>query len=180
MCVYIHIYIYILHIYIHIAIYIYMYYIYIYIHTYHARRLVQARGRQHRAETHGPSLAMVPVYAYIYIYICIYIYIYIHTYTHICICTANIRTEIRDFGGFDSSIFLNVRGGILMSIGNVQDNLSQQILAWRLLVGRLGVDYVRSSPSSSSAVRKSWQCAVLALRRRHPASADPRPARRTW
>ena len=32
--------------------------------------------------------------------------------------TANLRTEILDFGGFDSSIILIMRGGILMSIGN--------------------------------------------------------------
>ena len=64
------------------------------------------------------------VYMYIYIHIhtqvCIYIYIYIYMYTHILcgsgeskLSTANPRTKIMDFGGFDSSMILIVRGGIL-------------------------------------------------------------------
>ena len=50
---------------------------------------------------------------------------------------ANLRTNIMDFRGFDSSIILNVRGGILMSIGNFpvkfessnlsRDNVSREI-----------------------------------------------------
>ena len=53
--------------------------------------------------------------------------------------TANHCTKILDFRGFDSSIILIVRGGILMSKGNLPQSLSQQILAGRILVGRLGV-----------------------------------------
>ena len=34
-----------------------------------------------------------------------------------------------DFGGFDSSIMLFVRGGILMSIGDFPEDLSQAMLA---------------------------------------------------
>ena len=52
---------------------------------------------------------------------------------------ANLRTKILDFGGFDSSIILISRGGILMSIGDFPESLSQRILAGRFLVGRLGV-----------------------------------------
>ena len=33
--------------------------------------------------------------------------------------TAKLRTKILDFRGFDSSIILLLRGGILMSIGNI-------------------------------------------------------------
>ena len=47
-------------------------------------------------------------------YICVYIYIYIYTYIYI---SPNHPANIVDFGGFDSSIILNLRGGILMSIG---------------------------------------------------------------
>ena len=54
--------------------------------------------------------------------------------------TANIRTKILDFKGFDSSIVLMSRGGTLMSIGSFLESLSQQILAGIILVGRLGVD----------------------------------------
>ena len=53
--------------------------------------------------------------------------------------TANLRTKILDFIGFDSSIILILMGGILMSIGNLPEALIQQILVGRILVGRLGV-----------------------------------------
>ena len=52
---------------------------------------------------------------------------------------SNLRTEIMDFGGFDSSRILILRGGILMSIGNFPESLSQAILAEIILVGTLGV-----------------------------------------
>ena len=54
-------------------------------------------------------------------------------------CTANLRTKILDFGGFDTSNILILRGEILRSIGNLPESLSQRILAGRLLAGRLGV-----------------------------------------
>ena len=61
-----------------------------------------------------------------------------------CACkrlgTANLRTKILDFRGFDSSIILVLRGGILISTGGFPDILSQEILAGIILVGRLGVD----------------------------------------
>ena len=53
--------------------------------------------------------------------------------------TANLRTKILDVRGFDSNIILNSRGGILMSMGNFMEILSQQILVGVILVGRLGV-----------------------------------------
>ena len=52
---------------------------------------------------------------------------------------ANLRTKILDFRGFDSSRILILRGGILMSIGNFPEILSQRILVGIILVGRLGV-----------------------------------------
>ena len=52
---------------------------------------------------------------------CIYIYIYIYTYVY------NLRTKTLYFRGFDSSRVLISRGGILMSIGNFRQSLSQQI-----------------------------------------------------
>ena len=56
-----------------------------------------------------------------------------------CAGTANLRTKILDFRGLDSSIILSVSGGILRSIGNSPDMLSQRILVGIILVGRLGV-----------------------------------------
>ena len=53
--------------------------------------------------------------------------------------TANLRTKILDFGGFDSSRILILRGGILMSMGNSPGISSQGILVGTILVGRLGV-----------------------------------------
>ena len=51
----------------------------------------------------------------------------------------NLPTKILDFRGFDSNILLILRGGILTSIGNFPESLSQAILAGMILVGRLGV-----------------------------------------
>ena len=53
--------------------------------------------------------------------------------------TANPRTEILDFKGFDSSIILILGGEILMSIGHFPEMLSQRILVGIILVGTLGV-----------------------------------------
>ena len=52
--------------------------------------------------------------------------------------TANLRSKILDFGGFDSSIILILRRGILMSKGNFPESLSQAILV-AIMLGRLGV-----------------------------------------
>ena len=41
--------------------------------------------------------------------------------------TVNLRTKILDFGGFDSSRILILRGGMLMSVGSLPEMLSQQI-----------------------------------------------------
>ena len=41
-------------------------------------------------------------------------------------CTANLRTKILDFRGFDSSRILILRGGILISIGNFPESLSRR------------------------------------------------------
>ena len=51
----------------------------------------------------------------------------------------NIRAKILDFGGFDSGGILTLRGGLLMSVVNFPEDLSQQILVGIILVGRLGV-----------------------------------------
>ena len=58
-------------------------------------------------------------------------------YTYIY--TANLRTNIVDFRGFDSSIVLMLRGGIPGPIGNLPESLSQAILVGIISVGRLGV-----------------------------------------
>ena len=68
---------------------------------------------------------------------------------------ANLRTSIMDFGGFDSSIVLNLRCGILMSIGDFPESLRQAILVGKMLVGRLGVvfpDFALTTHSPPSFV----------------------------
>ena len=55
------------------------------------------------------------------------------------VSTANLHTKILDFREFDSSRVLNLRGGILMPIGNSPDILSQAILVGMILAERLGV-----------------------------------------
>ena len=57
-----------------------------------------------------------------------------------CDATANLRTEIMDFRGFDSSRILMLRGGIPRPIGDFPESVSQAILVGIILVGRLGVD----------------------------------------
>ena len=74
----------------------------------------------------------------VYIYIYIYIYIYSRRETRGGGSTANLRSKILDFGGFDSRILI-LRGGILMSIGNPLQISSQGILVGIILVRRLGV-----------------------------------------
>ena len=54
--------------------------------------------------------------------------------------TANLPTNITDFGGFDSSIILMLRGGIPRPVGNLPESLSQAMLVGIMLVGRLGVE----------------------------------------
>ena len=46
-------------------------------------------------------------------------------------CTANLRTNIMGFRGFDSSTILILRGGILASVGILPEFLRQAILASR-------------------------------------------------
>ena len=77
------------------------------------------------------------------------------------LATANLRTKILEFSGFDSSINLNSRGGILMSIGNSPEILSQRTLVGVLLEGRLGVCPPPLRPSSlqkyARRLRHSWR-----------------------
>ena len=74
------------------------------------------------------------IYIYIYMHTCVYIYIYTYIYS-----THHFSTSILDVRGFDSSIILILRGGILTPKGNFPESLSQAILAGMMLVGRLGV-----------------------------------------
>ena len=46
---------------------------------------------------------------------------------------------LEGFRGFDSSIILSLRNGILMSIGNFPESPSQRILAGTILAGSLGL-----------------------------------------
>ena len=55
---------------------------------------------------------------------------------------ANLRTKIPDFGGFHSSRIFILRDGLLVSIGNFLESLSQAILVGTILAGRLGVGII--------------------------------------
>ena len=99
----------------------------------------------------------VCVHVYVYVYMCMCICLCICSCIGICICiccamlchhikgahvvitqgtcaipchTANLRTKILDFRGFDSSIILILRAGILMSIAGsfLVINLSSQVI----------------------------------------------------
>ena len=62
-----------------------------------------------------------------------------HAFPNRVCATANLRTKIVHFRGFDSSIILKLRGGILMPIGKFPEMLSQPLLVGIILVERLGV-----------------------------------------
>ena len=53
--------------------------------------------------------------------------------------TANLQAKILDFRGFDSSMVLTSRGGILMATGTFPEMPSQAILAGIISAGRLSV-----------------------------------------
>ena len=80
---------------------------------------------------------------------------------HFCAClsTANLRTKIMDFRGFDPSMILIFRGGIRRPIGNFLEILSQRLLVGINLVGRLGV---RRAPALRE-LYESWGLGGTAL-----------------
>ena len=54
-------------------------------------------------------------------------------------CTPNLPTHIVDFGGFDSSIMLILRGGIPRPIGDFPESLSRAMLVGTTSVGIMSV-----------------------------------------
>ena len=60
-----------------------------------------------------------------------------------------------DFRGFDSSINLILRGGILMSIGDFLEDFSQAILLGIMLAGRL--DVTDGSPGNSDLYESAFE-----------------------
>ena len=67
--------------------------------------------------------------------------------------TPDLPTNIVDFGRFDSSMILILRGGILMSKGDFLESLSQAMLVGIMLVGRLGVHGTRDQVSDGMMQR---------------------------
>ena len=71
--------------------------------------------------------------------------------------TANLRTKILAFRGFDSNIILLLRGGIPRPIDNLPESVrSQAILVRITLVGRLGVS--RRNQNNIQDYRASRRC----------------------
>ena len=68
--------------------------------------------------------------------------------------STNLPTKILDLRGFDSSIISMLRGGILMSIGNFPESLSQAILVGTMLVGRLTVIIMWYTKSNNNSNQK--------------------------
>ena len=129
---------YIIHIYIYIYIYTYIC-IYIYIHI---------------ISFYYSIILLLYYYVYIYIYIYIYIYyVYIYIYREREeYGQSPYITKILDFGGFDSSRILLLRGGISRPIGILPESSSQAILVGIILVGRLGVPV--SAKKNKTLVRR--------------------------
>ena len=72
--------------------------------------------------------------------------------------TSNLPTKILDFRGFDSSIIIIiVRGGILMSIGNFLESLSQ---AREILRREIGLMNMVVCPGQSFLRCPSLQCCI--------------------
>ena len=85
-------------------------YIYIYIHI-HNYIWLAGGGAPQVAERGGGKIALPDLAALCYSY---------NPFT-----TPNLPTNIVDFGGFDSSTILILRGGILTCIGDFPESLSQ-------------------------------------------------------
>ena len=68
--------------------------------------------------------------------VCMYVYVYVYIYIYIY--TANLRTNIMDVRGFDSTMILMLRGAILMSIGNFPEVLSQAMLVECNVIREIG------------------------------------------
>ena len=80
------------------------------------------------------------IYIYIYIYVLSVPLIHFGTF-ETCACTPaslapDLPTNIAGFRGFDSSVILILRGGIIRYIGNFPESLSQAMLVGVMLVGR--------------------------------------------
>ena len=87
--------------------------------------------------------------------------------------TASLRSKILNFRGFDSSIILILRGGILTSIGDFLESLSQIILEGIILVGRWGAALLHGSSRDVRRHRPPQQ----SQQRRPP---TPRVRARPW
>ena len=82
--------------------------------------------------------------------------------------TANLRTKILDFRGFDSSRILIPKGGIPRSTGNLLEVLSQRILVGIILVGRSGV---------GAKIIMTWPRSLSRFRGEVPAEVPAAPDR---
>ena len=116
-----------------------------------AWRLASNRRQRRRNAAKAKSLIYTYNIISLSLSMCIYIYIYIYTYLHLRVpwihppspffsesTTANLRTKILDFRGFDSSRNSILRGGILMPIGNFPESLSQALVG-RFVVGQRSI-----------------------------------------
>ena len=72
-----------------------------------------------------------------------------------CLSTANLPTNIVDFRGFDSSITLILRGGILMSIGKTMGKFESSNVSRDNVSREIG------------CILSSWPCTSEALPRVH-------------
>ena len=139
-----------MYIYVYIHIYTHAYvYVYIYIYTHLYMYIYRERYREREIERDQCIDTCICVYIYtslyIYIYICSIASVGVPAAVHVKLAhdgahalagqivssrqlaaTANLRTKILNFRGFDSSIILILRGGILMSIENLPECLRQQ------------------------------------------------------
>ena len=76
--------------------------------------------------------------------------------------TANPRTNIIDFRGFDSNIILNLRGELFRPIGDFPESASQAMLVGIMLVGRLGV-HMSQVPHARRALRTAHAADCLII-----------------
>ena len=103
------------------------------------------------------------MHMYMYIYIYIYVYVYVYVAQSRVSTTANLPTNIIEFTGFDSSIMLCLRAGILRPMGNFPESLSQAILAGIMLVWRLGIRPIRVSDMCLHRLVSSTFLAFISL-----------------
>ena len=98
--------------------------------------------------------------------------------------TTNLRTNIMDFRGFDSSRVLISRGVIPRPIGDFVESVTQAMLVGVMLVGTLSVCLASTAsltvPTSSTWIRRVLRCSSILASRKQCTDVHGHGLTSTW